>query len=113
MNYDEVKDLHDESKEIITSVGVDAEKLKVITIGKSPGKDFDKTYQELGWLAREIHQNPWGKEFAEELEVGVIFRVHRIMEENKNARNSWLKSERGKLAQVGGNGKRIALFIKN
>ena len=64
-------------------------------------------------LARKIRQNPRSEEFAEELDVDVILRVHRIMEENKNARNSCLKSGWGKFAQVGGIGKRIPLLNEN
>lgn len=59
---------------------------------------LDQARQELGWLAREIRQNPWDKEFAKELEVGAIPKIHRIMEENKNARDSWFTTNRGKAA---------------
>lgn len=71
---------------------------KIIEFRHDNKAGLDQARQELGWLAREIRQNPWGKEFAEELEVGVIPKIHRIMEENKNARDSWFNTGRGKSA---------------
>lgn len=59
---------------------------------------LDKARQELGWMAREISQNPWSKEFADELESNTIPKIRRKLEESKKARDSWLKSGRGKKA---------------
>jgi hypothetical protein len=59
---------------------------------------LEQARQELGWLAREIGQEPWSKEFADELETKTIPAIHRTLEESKKVRDAWLKSKRGKNA---------------
>jgi hypothetical protein len=61
-------------------------------------ESLEKARQELLWLAREIKEEPWSNEFAKELEVSTIPKIHRIMEENKKVRDSWFKTGQGKSA---------------
>jgi translation initiation factor IF-3 len=60
--------------------------------------ELQQARKELGWLAREIRDKPWTQDFTDELEHTSIPALHRILEENKKARDSWLKTERGKKA---------------
>ena len=47
---------------------------------------------ELGWLAREIRENPWTKEFDDEIHRSVIpQKVRPLLQSCEKARNSWLK----------------------
>jgi hypothetical protein len=51
------------------------------------------TRKQLAWLAREIRQTPWTKEFDEEIHRNVIPKqIRPLLEENKKARNGWLKT---------------------
>lgn len=51
------------------------------------------TRDKLAWLAREIRQTPWTKEFDEEIHRNVIPKqIRPLLEENKKARNGWLKT---------------------
>ena len=59
---------------------------------------LQQTRQELGWLARKINQTPWSQDFADELEVNTIPKIRDMLVESKKTRDSWLKSERGKIA---------------
>lgn len=54
--------------------------------------------QELGMLARAIESQPWTEDFGNELETKVLPKVQRMLKEGKKARDSWLKSKRGRLA---------------
>lgn len=53
--------------------------------------------EELGLLARKIASQPWTEEFANELETQALPQLHRILNDGKKARDSWLKSDRGRL----------------
>ena len=60
---------------------------------REKNKDLLSTTREkLAWLAREIGQTPWTKEFDEEIHRNVIPKqIRPLLEENKKARNGWLK----------------------
>jgi hypothetical protein len=60
--------------------------------------DLQKAREELGWLAREIRQTPWSADFAAEIEHKTIPAIHKSLQEGRKARDSWLKSDRGKNA---------------
>ncbi|MFB0551858.1 MAG: hypothetical protein ACETWQ_00965 [Phycisphaerae bacterium] len=53
--------------------------------------------EELALLAREVQHQPWTEGFANELETKAIPKVQRMLREGKKARNSWLKSKRGRM----------------
>lgn len=61
-------------------------------------KKLAQARQELARLTCEIRENPWKKEFAEELEVNAIPKIHCIKKESKKIRNSWLMSSKVKSA---------------
>jgi hypothetical protein len=51
------------------------------------------TRNELAWMAREIKENPWSEEFGEEVYRNIIpKKIRPLLEENKKARNGWLKA---------------------
>lgn len=60
--------------------------------------ELEQARKELGWLAREIRQHPWSHDFGDELESNTIPKIRKLLAESKKARNSWLKSSRGKHA---------------
>lgn len=53
---------------------------------------------KLGRMARRIEVEPWSNAFAAELEHKTIPDIADELEEARKARDSWLKSERGRLA---------------
>ena len=60
--------------------------------------DLRQARDKLGWMARRIGAEPWTMEFAGELEHKTIPDVADQLEEARKARDSWLKSKRGRLA---------------
>ncbi|SNQ59676.1 hypothetical protein MNV_1270006 [Candidatus Methanoperedens nitroreducens] len=80
------------SGRIATNTDILAKSLRIITIGKRLGKDFDKSRYELRWLDCEINEESPSNEFAKNLEVSVILKIHSIMEKNKKAHDSWLNT---------------------
>jgi len=60
--------------------------------------DLQQARDRLGWIARQIEQNPWSKEFETELEHKTIPAIAKELEEVRKARDTWLKSQRGRLA---------------
>lgn len=71
---------------------------------RSDHKDaLQEARKELGSLAREIRQQPWSEDFADHLEYESIPAIHRTLEKGKTARDTWLRSEKGRNAlQVAG-----------
>jgi hypothetical protein len=60
--------------------------------------DLRQARDKLGWLARRIEAEPWTREFADELEHKTIPDLANELNEARKARDSWLKSKRGRLA---------------
>ena len=60
--------------------------------------DLRQAREKLGWMARRIEAEPWSREFADELEHKTIPDLAGELNEARKARDSWLKSKRGRLA---------------
>ncbi|QPB24745.1 hypothetical protein [Rhizobium sp. 007] len=60
--------------------------------------DLRQARNKLGWMARRIEAEPWTREFAEELEHKTIPDLANDLDEARKARDSWLGSNRGRLA---------------
>ncbi|MGH7845742.1 MAG: hypothetical protein ACREQW_11310 [Candidatus Binatia bacterium] len=52
----------------------------------------------FGWLARQMEETPWSRDFESELEHKMIPQIAEELEKVKQARDSWLKSKRGGIA---------------
>ena len=63
--------------------------------------DLRQARDKLGWMARRIEAEPWTSEFADELEHKTIPDLANELDEARKARDSWLKSKRGRLALCG------------
>lgn len=60
--------------------------------------DLRQARDKLGWMARRIEAEPWTREFAEELERKTVPDLAKELDEARKVRDSWLKSQRGRLA---------------
>ena len=60
---------------------------------REKNKDLlNATREKLAWLSREIRQAPWTGQFDEEIHRNIIPKqIHPMLQENKKARNGWLK----------------------
>ena len=65
------------------------------------GEELAKARERLGWIARRIESEPWSVEFESDLEHKTIPNLEQELAEASKARDSWLKSERGRLALSG------------
>ena len=64
---------------------------------RSDNKDqLQRARENLGWLSREIRNNPWSRDFADDIESNAIPKIHNILKEAKKSRDSWLKSDKVK-----------------
>ncbi|MFX0206044.1 MAG: hypothetical protein ACFFDT_08650 [Candidatus Hodarchaeota archaeon] len=65
---------------------------KILKYREKHSDDLEQTRKTLVWLAREIRQTAWTKDFNEEIHRNVIpNKVRPLLQENSKARNSWLK----------------------
>lgn len=71
---------------------------EVLEYRQKHNEDLGRTREKLAWMARRIKAEPWTKEFADELEVKVIPDLADALDDARKARDSWLKSKRGRLA---------------
>jgi hypothetical protein len=60
--------------------------------------DLRQARDKLGWMARRIEAEPWTSEFVDELEHKAIPDLAKELDKARDARDSWLKSKRGRLA---------------
>jgi hypothetical protein len=60
--------------------------------------DLQQARQQLAGMARRIRQQPWTADFAAELEHQTIPDLMDELNESARIRDSWLKSNRGRLA---------------
>jgi hypothetical protein len=54
--------------------------------------------ERLAWVARRVREEPYTKEFDEELDHDTIPDIAKDLEEVRKARDSWLMSKRGRVA---------------
>lgn len=60
--------------------------------------ELDRARERLGWLARQMEERPWTREFEAELEHRIIPQIAEELNAVKQTRDSWLKSKRGGIA---------------
>lgn len=60
--------------------------------------DLRRARDKLGWMARRIEAELWTSEFVDELEHKTIPDIAKELDKTRDARDSWLKSKRGRLA---------------
>ena len=65
---------------------------KVITYRQKYAGELDQARDRLGWLAREIRQNPWTTQFADELEHSIIPNLNKELVPAKKSWSSWIKA---------------------
>ena len=71
---------------------------EVLEYRQTHAGDLQQARENLGWMARRIRAEPWSTAFAMELEHKTIPDIAKELEAVRKARDSWLKSERGRLA---------------
>jgi hypothetical protein len=71
---------------------------EILQYRKDHKDELARAREHLAILARKIRQNPWEKDFAEELEHDTLPEIQKTLMDAKKARDSWLKSDRGRIA---------------
>lgn len=54
--------------------------------------ELQQARDRLGWLAREIRESPWSKEYADEIDHVTIPKIHKELEPVRKSWASWLKT---------------------
>lgn len=54
--------------------------------------ELQQARERLGWLAREIRESPWSKEYADKIDQETIPKIHKELEPVKKSWASWLKT---------------------
>lgn len=71
---------------------------EILDYRRQHNDDLQQARQQLAVMARRIRQEPWTAEFAAELEHQTIPDLMADLKETGRIRDSWLQSNRGRLA---------------
>jgi hypothetical protein len=60
--------------------------------------ELGQARDKLGWMARRIREEPWSKQFAEQLNRETIPDINEELKNARRTRDEWLKNRKGSLA---------------
>jgi hypothetical protein len=71
---------------------------EILEYRRAYSSELEHARDRFGWLARQMEETPWNREFEQEVDRKWIPQIAQELEGIKQTRDSWLKSKRGGIA---------------
>jgi hypothetical protein len=71
---------------------------EILEYRRGYASELEHARDRFGWLARQMEETPWNREFEQEVDRKWIPQIAQELEGIKQTRDSWLKSKRGGIA---------------